>query len=127
MTSTVLAANTMTAPAINNSNAKENVHDANQSLCDSEIDFVMIESLIDVDINNSVVELSSALPLHRATVRGQSRHSDLVIDDTGRSAGVVDQPETIDSLGAPSQHTGKLRGNVSIEHHRHVTMIRTLK
>ena len=52
------------------------------------------------------MELSSPLSLHRAAVRGQSQYSDLVIDNTGSSAGVVDQPETNDSLGAPSQHTG---------------------
>ena len=96
----------MTAPDTGDNTTEGNVHDANQSLCDSELDFVMIESLTDVDINNTVVELSSPLPLHRAALRGQSRHSDLVIDDTGRRAGIVEQLETIDSLGAPSQQTG---------------------
>ena len=52
---------------------QNDVHDASQAQCDSELDFVMNESLIDVDVNNIAVELSSPPPLHRAEVRGQAR------------------------------------------------------
>lgn len=106
MTTDVITANSRTALDNGDTTIEKNVHDANQALCDSELDFDMNESFTDVDINNTAVELSSPLPLHRAAVRGQSRHSDLVIDDTGRSAGIVERLETIDSLGAPSQQTG---------------------
>jgi len=106
MTTDVITANSRTALDNGDTTIERNVHDANQALCDSELDFDMTESFTDVDINNTAVELSSPLPLHRAAVRGQSRHSDLVIDDTGLSAGIVERLETIDSLGAPSQQTG---------------------
>ena len=106
MTTDVIPATSRTALDNGDTTIERNVHDANQALCDSELDFDMNESFTDVDINNTAVELSSPLPLHRAAVRGQSRHSDLVIDDTGRSAGIVERLETIDSLGAPSQQTG---------------------
>jgi hypothetical protein len=106
MTTDVITANSRTALDNGDTTIERNVHDANQALCDSELDFDMNESFTDVDINNTAVELSSPPPLHRAAVRGQSRHSDLVIDDTGLSAGIVERLETIDSLGAPSQQTG---------------------
>ena len=83
-----------------------NVHDASQAQCDSELDFAMNESLTDVDVNNLVVELSSPPPLHRAEVRGESRHSDVLVNDAGICVGLVETSGPIDSLVAPSQDTG---------------------
>ena len=68
---------------------QNDVHDASQAQCDSELDFVMTESLIDVDVNNIAVELSSPPPLHLAEVRGQARHSDVVVNEAGICVGLV--------------------------------------
>ena len=52
------------------------------------------------------MELSSPPPLHLAEVRGQARHSDVLVNDAGICVGEVETSEPIDSLVAPSQDTG---------------------
>ena len=59
-----------------------------------------------MDVNNFAVELSSQPPLHGSLVRGQARHSDVVVNEAGICVGLVETSETIDSLVAPSQDTG---------------------
>ena len=52
------------------------------------------------------MQFSFPPPLHRAAVRGQARHSDVVVNEAGICVGLVETSETIDSLVAPSQDTG---------------------
>ena len=85
---------------------QNDVHDASQAQCDRELDFVMAESLTNEDVNNFAVELSSPPPCHRAAVREQALHSDVVVNEAGICVGLVETSETIDSLVAPSQDTG---------------------
>ena len=84
-----------------------NIHDANQALKDSELDFVLIESFTDkVDGNNQAVELSSPRPLHHAAVREQTRHSEELDNYTDNNAREVATSEHTDRLEAARQDTG---------------------
>ena len=67
----------------------------------------MIESFTDdVDGTNQAVELSSPRPLHHAAVREQTRHSDVLDNNTDSNAREVATTEYTDRLEAARQDTG---------------------